>query len=138
MAKKRGGGAAMVALDADDAEHRYQAELADDCDPAKVFDRRWATTLLEVVLGRLETEFAGPGRAERFQALQVFLLGEPKTLSYAEVGKRLGIREGAVKVAVLRLRQRFGELLRAEISSTVATEAEVEEELRHLFATLST
>jgi len=137
MAQKRGGGAKLVELDNHDAEERYLAELADNLDPAKVFERRWATTLLERVLAKLETEFAEPGRRERFQQLQVFLLGEPKTISYAEAGKRLGIKEGAVKVAVLRLRQRFGELLRAEIASTVATPEEVEDELRHLFATLS-
>ena len=94
-------------------------------------------TLLERVLGRLELEFTEPGRRERFQEMQVFLLGEPRSVSYVEVAKRLGIREGAVKVAVLRLRQRFGELLRAEIATTVATPEEVEEELRYLFATFS-
>lgn len=94
-------------------------------------------TLLERVLSKLEAEFTEPGRRERFRELQVFLLGEPRSVSYVEVGKRLGIREGAVKVAVLRLRQRFGELLRAEIATTVATAEEVEDELRHLFATFS-
>jgi len=137
QAQKRGGGAKLVELDNQNAEDRYLAELVDNLDPAKVFERRWATTLLERVLSRLEAEFTEPGRRERFQELQIFLLGEPRSLSYAEAGKRLGIKEGAVKVAVLRLRQRFGELLRAEIASTVATPEEVEEELRHLFATLA-
>jgi RNA polymerase sigma factor (sigma-70 family) len=137
QAQKRGGGARLVELDNQNAEDRYLAELTDNLDPAKVFERRWATTLLERVLSRLEAEFTEPGRRERFQELQVFLLGEPRALSYAEAGKRLGIKEGAVKVAVLRLRQRFGELLRAEIASTVATPEEIEEELHHLFATLS-
>jgi RNA polymerase sigma-70 factor (ECF subfamily) len=137
MAQKRGGGATLIPLDAQQAEQIYQAELTDNLDPAKVFDRRWSMTLLERTLSRLEAEFSEPGRKERFQELKIFLLGEPRTISYAEAGKRLGIREGAVKVAVLRLRQRFGELLRAEIASTVATPEEVEEELRHLFATFS-
>jgi RNA polymerase sigma factor (sigma-70 family) len=137
QAQKRGGGAKLVELDNQDAEDRYLAELADNLDPAKVFERRWATTLLERVLSRLEAEFTEPSRRKRFQELQTFLLGESKSLSYSEAGKRLGIKEGAVKVAVLRLRQRFGELLRAEIANTVATPEEVEDELRHLFATLS-
>lgn len=137
MAQKRGGGATLIALDGQHAEELYQAELTDNLDPAKVFERRWGMTLLERTLGRLESEFSEPGRKERFQELKVFLLGEPRAISYAQVGKRLGIREGAVKVAVLRLRQRFGELLRAEIASTVAKPEEVEDELRHLFATLS-
>lgn len=137
QAQKRGGDAKFIELDHHHAEDRYLAELTDNADPAKVFERRWAMTLLERVLSRLETEFMEPGRRERFQELQVFLLGEPRSVSYVEVGKRLGIREGAVKVAVLRLRQRFGELLRAEIATTVATPEEVEEELRHLFATFS-
>ena len=137
QAQKRGGGATFIELDDHNAEERYLAELVSNLDPARVFDRRWATTILERVLCKLEAEFSTLGRAERFRKLQVFLLGEPKTVSYAEVGKGLGIREGAVKVAVLRLRQRFGELLRAEISNTVTSPAEVDEELRHLFATLS-
>jgi RNA polymerase sigma factor (sigma-70 family) len=136
-AQKRGGGAQFVEVDRQNAEGRYLAELVDDLDPAKVFERRWTTTLLERVLGRLEAEFTEPGRRERFQELQVFLLGEPRSISYEEAGKRLGIKEGAVKVAVLRLRQRFGELLRAEIANTVTTPEEVEEELRHLFVMLS-
>ena len=136
-AQKRGGGAVLVELDAADAEERFQAELTDHLDPTKVFDRRWCLTLLERTLSRLEAEFSEPGRKERFQELKIFLLGDPRSVSYVEIGRRLGIREGAVKVAVLRLRQRFGELLRAEIASTVATPEEVEEELRHLFATLS-
>jgi len=135
-AKKRGGGAVLVPLDNQDAEERYVAEPSHNLDPAKLFERRWATTLIERTLSRLEAEFAEPLRKERFDQLQIFLLGEPKTLSYAQVGQKLGIREGAVKVAVLRLRQRFRELLRLEIASTVATEEEIEEEMRHLFATL--
>ena len=136
QAQKRGGGIKFVELDRENAEERYRAEPADHLDPSKLFDRRWALTLLDRALGRLEAEFEGPGRRERFQQLQVFLLGEPKTVSYAQAGQRLGIKEGAVKVAVLRLRRRFRELLRAEIGGTVAKQEEIEDEMRHLFATL--
>lgn len=137
LAQKRGGGVIFVELDQNTAENRYQAELTDAQDPARFFDRRWAMTVLDRALSCLEAEYAGPVRSTRFQELRVFLLGEPKALTYAEVGKRLKVKEGAVKVAVLRLRQRFGELLRVEVASTVATPAEVEEELRHLLASLS-
>ena len=136
QAQKRGGGATFIPLDTEQAEERYGAEPADNLDPGKLFERRWALTLIERALTRLETEFAGSGRKDRFEQLQVFMLGEPTTITYAEAGKRLGIREGAVKVAVMRLRQRFRELLRAEIASTVAGEEDVEAEMRHLFATL--
>lgn len=137
LAQKRGGGAALVPLDTVEAEQRYQSELVDERDPARFFDRRWATTLLERALNRLESEHGEAERAKRFREFQIFLLGEPKTISYAEVGRRLGIKEGAVKVGVLRLRERFGELLRVEVANTVAEPADVEAELRHLFASLS-
>src|SRR5947207_658077 len=96
MAQKRGGGGPLIALDGQHAEKLYQVELTDDLDPAKVFDRRWSMTLLERTLARLESEFSEPGRKERFQELKIFLVGEPRTISCAEAGKRLGIREGAV------------------------------------------
>ena len=136
QAQKRGGGVTFISLDEQDAEDRYRAEPAEQLDPARLFERRWAMTLLDLTLARLEAEFADSGKKERFEQLRVFLLGEPEALSYAEVGKRLGLKEGAVKVAVLRLRQRFRELLRAEIASTVAKDEEIEDELRHLFATV--
>jgi hypothetical protein len=105
QAQKRGGDSKFIELDHQNTEDRYLAELTDHADPSKVFERRWAMTLLERVLNRLELEFTEPGRRERFRELQVFLLGEPRSVSYVEVGKRLGIREGAVKVAVLRLQR---------------------------------
>src|SRR5947207_14134032 len=80
MAQKRGGGATLIPLDAQQAEQIYQAELTDNLDPAKVFDRRWSMTLLERTLSRLEAEFSEPGRKERFQELKIFLLGEPRTI----------------------------------------------------------
>jgi RNA polymerase sigma-70 factor (ECF subfamily) len=136
QASKRGGGATIITLDSTDAEERYRAEAVDNLDPARVFERRWATTLLNRALARLETEFAEPARKRRFEQLQVFLLGDPQALSYADAAKQLGIKEGAVKVAVLRLRQRFRELLRGEIAGTVSGEGEIDEEMRHLFHAL--
>ena len=134
-AKKRGGGAAMLALDAMSAETRYRHEPADTQTAEKFFDRRWALTLLDQVLARLRGEMTAAGRLADFEALKFCLTGE-KT-AYAEVARTLGMTEGAVKVAVHRLRERYRALLRAEIAETVATAEEVDGEMRHLLAALS-
>jgi RNA polymerase sigma-70 factor (ECF subfamily) len=136
-AQKRGGNAQIISLDAQAAEDGYRLEPADTENPEKLFERRWALTLLERVLERLEGEYIQRGMRNRFLELQPFLLAETKTTNYAEAGRRLGMSEGAVKMAVLRLRQRSRELFRAEITSTVNTEGEVEEEVRYLSAVLS-
>jgi len=136
-AGKRGGGAQVISLDADKAEERYQCEPMDNQDPEKLFERRWALTLLDRVLDRLEQEFAGSGRQKRFEELKPYLLGEPDAAGYAEVARRLGTTEGAVKVAVLRMRGRYRELFAEEIAHTVRSEAEREEETRHVLALLT-
>lgn len=136
-ALKRGGGEETVSFDAATAEERFALEPSDLNDPARVFERRWAMTLLERTLTRLEQEnTAGPRRA-KFEGLRSFLLGDPTDQTYAEIGRQLGLSEGAVKVAVLRLRQRYRELFRDEIANTVASEAEIEDELRHVFTVLA-
>jgi RNA polymerase sigma factor (sigma-70 family) len=138
QAQKRGGGLTLLSLDADVAEERYQADGAQQSlDPEKLFERRWAIALLDRVLGRLEAETTLSGRQDRFQQLRVFLSGDPPNLSYAQVAARLGMTEGAIKVAVLRLRQRYRDLFRAEIANTVAAAEDVDEELRHVIAILS-
>ena len=134
-AKKRGGGVATLALDAMSAETRYRHEPADTQTAEKLFDRRWALTLLDQVLARLRAEMLAAGKLADFDALKFCLSGE-KT-AYAEVARTLGMSEGAVKVAVHRLRERYRALLRAEIAETVATSDEIDGELRHLLAALS-
>lgn len=134
-AAKRGGGATPVALDALSAEARYLHEPPDAATPERLYDRRWALTLLDQVLTRLREEMAQAGRLEQFEALKFSLAGEK--CAYAEVARKLGCREGAVKVAVHRLRERYRALIRAAIAETVATPEEIEAELRHLFAALS-
>jgi RNA polymerase sigma-70 factor (ECF subfamily) len=131
--QKRGGAAAFCSLDEFDAETRLLHEPASDS-AEKVYDRRWAMTLLDQVMARLRTEMAGAGKLAHFEALKFCLTGE-KT-AYAEVCARLGMSEGAVKVAVHRLRERYRALLRAEIAETVGTEEEIDDELRSLFAAL--
>ena len=95
-------------------------------------------TLLEQVLSRLKTEYEKSGKAELFNTIESALTGSEKLPSYTEIGKKLDMTEGAVKVAVHRLRQRYGELLREEIANTVSSPEEVEEELRNLFEALKT
>jgi RNA polymerase sigma factor (sigma-70 family) len=136
-ALKRGGGTIFISLEGAAAEGRYGLEPAVPLDPEKIFERRWAMTLLESVLGRLERECQENQRSDRFQELRVYLLGDPALDSYARVAERLGMSEGAVKVAVLRLRQRYRELFREAVAETVGNEAEIEDEIRHIFSILS-
>jgi DNA-directed RNA polymerase specialized sigma24 family protein len=133
-AKKRGGGLVFISINDDSAESRYVREPADHASADRLYDRRWALILLDRVLTRLRDEFAGAGKSEQFEALKGALTGE-KT-PYADAAASLGTTEGAVKVAVHRLRERYRDLIRAEIAETVATPAEVEGELRYLFAAL--
>ena len=136
-ALKRGGGQELIPLDGDSAETRYGFEPAHGETPDKIFDRRWALTLLDATLVRLREEFVAENKTKLFEALKFTLTAERGTTSYVEVAKQLGLSEGAVKVAVHRLRQRYREVLRAEIANTVATPGEVDEELRQLFAALT-
>jgi len=136
-AQKRGGATCHIPIDTQSAEARYGLEPGHEQTPEKLFERRWALTLLDQVLARLREEFVAVGKAQQFDELKVVLTSDKRTIPYAELGARLGLSEGAVKVAVHRLRQRYRDLLRAEIAETVASAAEVEEEIRHLFAALA-
>ena len=135
--QKRGGGQCVIPLDADIAESRYAAEPVQALTLDQVYEKRWAVTLLEAVLARLRESYEADGRLPVFETLKGFIWGDQSTLSYAEVASQLGLTEGAVKVAVHRLRGRYRELLRAEIAKTVATPGEVDEELQHLIAVLA-
>ncbi len=131
---KRGGGAALFSFDELDAESRLAHEPATDS-AETIYDRRWAMTLLDQVMARLRAEMAGAGKLAHFEALKFCLTGEKS--AYGEVGARLAMSEGAVKVAVHRMRERYRALLRAEIAETVAGPEEIEDELRALMAALS-
>ncbi len=135
-AQKRGGACTMLSIDLHQAEERYRLEPADHLTPDKLFERRWALTLLEQVLSRLREECAAANKTSLFEALKGFLAGRKAEASYNEAGACLGMTEGAVKVAVHRLRKRYRELLQEEIMRTVANPEEIEEEIRHLFAAL--
>ena len=137
QAQKRGGGLAPVFLDAQTAEARYRLEPVDLMDAERLFERRWATALLDRVLVRLEAEFSKAGRTPVFEQLRVFLLGEKGSATYAEIAAASQMTEGAVKVAVHRLRQRYRELFREEVAHTVEEPSEINDEVRHLFAVLT-
>jgi RNA polymerase sigma-70 factor (ECF subfamily) len=131
-AKKRGGDRAFLSLDFETAEGHYRLDPPDNVTPETVFEWRWATSLLEQTLRRVEKESATP----HFERLKVFLVGDPADGGYAAVAAALGMSETAVKVAVHRLRKRYRNALRAEIRATVADDSQVEDELRFLLSVL--
>jgi RNA polymerase sigma factor (sigma-70 family) len=136
-AQKRGAHPVLIPINVRTAETSYGLEPAESATADKIFERRWALTLLEQVLARLRAEYTRDGKAKAFDELKSTLTGERRSVPYAEIGARLGISEGAVKVAVHRLRHRYRELLREEIAHTVSSPAQVEQEIRALFAALS-
>ena len=137
QAQKRGGGRQLISLDEQDAEARYLCEPTTESDPAKAFEQRWAATLLNTVLSRLQSEFAAGGKSDLFEALQAHLWGDPDSAPYPELAERFGLTLANVKTTAHRLRQRYRELLREEISHTVALPGEVDDEIRHLMQVVS-
>ena len=137
QAQKRGGGKKNFSLDEAAAERSYLQQPADQLSPENLYDRRWAMTLLERTMERLGADYAAAGKRELFDQLKGLLLTEGSAESYRRLAEPLAMSEGAVKVAVHRLRQRFRAAVRAEIAQTVATADEVDEELRCLMAALA-
>lgn len=136
-AQKRGGRIAHWSLGAETAEQRYQVEPVDRMTPERVFERHWALTLLDRTMTRLGQEFAAAGKGSEFEQLKEFLTADRGDIPHAEMAPRLGLSEGALRVAVHRLRRRFRELFREEIARTVASPAEINDEVRYLLAALS-
>jgi RNA polymerase sigma factor (sigma-70 family) len=133
-AQKRGGQHTLISLDARAAETRYLSEPADELSADKLLDQQWAIALLEQVLTQLGAEYAAAGKEELFEQLKGSLTGTRDSIPYTTVAAKLGTTEGAVKMAGHRLRQRYRKMLRQEIAHTVASPAEIDEEIRHLFA----
>ncbi|MGD1096966.1 MAG: sigma factor [Bryobacteraceae bacterium] len=129
-ALKRGGGA-VLPLEFSSGEERYQREPSHDETPERIFERRWALALIDRVVEKLRDEFVQHGHAEHFERLKGFLLGQSDA-PYAVLAREMNMSEGALKVAIHRLRKRYRELFRQEIADTVADPAEVESELRYL------
>lgn len=136
-AQKRGGNIAFISLDDESTEEQYREAARSNLSPQQLFEQQWATTLLEQVLARLRQEYEDSGKGAMFEQLKVFLTGEKREMSYAVLAVMLRTTEPALKMAVSRMRQRYGILLRAEIANTVSSAEEVDEELRALFGALS-
>lgn len=137
QALKRGGGLKPLSLDTSIAEHRYQAEWVEAMTPEHIYEHRWALTLLEQAMNRLQAEFRQAGKQGDFDRLKGFLTAEKGSINQAEVAASLGMSEGALRVAVFRLRRRFREVFQDEIAQTVARPDEIEVEIRHLLDVLS-
>jgi len=137
QAQKRGGGGAHLSLDWQTADTKFQVAATQEPSPDKAFDREWALALLAKVIDRLQTECAAEGKAKLFDQLKLFLTAGRAETAQRETAKSLGIEEGAVRVAVHRLRKRFRQLLRDEIANTLADPAMVDDEMRALFGAFS-
>lgn len=133
-AQKRGGGRSHLPLNTEILEGKATPGLTDNLSPDKLFDQRWAITLLERVLKRVADEYRAANKQAQFEMLQDYLAVESRRRSYAEAARRLGMTDGAVRVAVHRLRQRYRGILREAVASTVADPRQVDAELRELFA----
>ncbi|MCI0534841.1 MAG: RNA polymerase sigma factor [Verrucomicrobiales bacterium] len=133
---KRGAGNPIISLDALDPESRYQIEPTDHHTPEDDYERSWAEAVMKRAIDRLRDEFEDGKSRNRFETLKGFLLGDTEMHSYAETATLLGISEQAVKNAIFRLRRRLRELLLEEISSTVQSSDEIEDEMRYLHRVL--
>ena len=137
QAQRRGGGRRLIPLDGDEAKARYSSELADQRTPEALFERRWAFAVLDRTMTDLRREYAAMEKSDLFDALQEFLPGGQGDHSRAELAAKRGMSPGALDVAIHRLRQRFGVLLRQQVARTVSADTEVEDELRYLISLLS-
>jgi RNA polymerase sigma-70 factor (ECF subfamily) len=137
QAQKRGGGRKILSLDIENAENQYIREPCDELSPEKLFERSWALAVLDRTMVRLQVEAVAAKKEKHFDCLKMYLTAEKNAIPYNEVAVRLKMTEGAVKVAVHRLRQRYRDLLRDEIAQTVTTEEQINEEIRDLFTALA-
>ena len=136
-AKKRGGDRKILSLGFRNAEGQYALEPAEELSPEMLFEKSWALTVLERTMDRLEAELAAENKLKLFDHLKVYLTAEKGGIPYQNVAAKLEMTEGAVRVAVHRLRRRYRQLLRAEIGQTVAAEDQIDEEIGCLFAALA-
>ena len=129
---KRGGGTSTLSLDMEAGEERYTVHPSEEMTPEDIFEHRWAVTVLDRAMARLERDSSFTAGEEQFRSLKPYLTGDRPQQPYRQVAASLGMSEGAVKVAVHRLRKRFGEYLRLEIAETVVDPSDVDDEVRHL------
>jgi RNA polymerase sigma-70 factor (ECF subfamily) len=133
-AQKRGGDQVIISLDAPDAEQRYLQVAHPQSSPERAFDRGWALTVMEQALARLRQDYVTSGRDQLFQALQPFLSSEAAPGAYESLGQTLAMSPGAVAVNVHRFRQRYRECIRLELAETVASSADLDDEMKYLFS----
>lgn len=136
--QKRGGGETPLSLDWETADTKFQVAAQAEPSPDQAFDREWALALLSRVIERLQAECVADGKAKLFEQLKVFLAAGKSETAQSEVARALGMEEGAVRVAVHRLRKRYRQLLRDEIANTLSDPAMVDEEMRTLFGAFTT
>lgn len=132
QAIKRGGGLTHLSIDFDDGEMRYAGGLTDEQTPERIFERQWALTLLQRVVDQLRTEYRSKGKGELFEQCRSFLVGSAAAIGAAGTARNLNITEGALRVAIHRLRERYRELLRIEVAGTIADETTIDDELLQL------
>lgn len=132
QAIKRGGGLAHLSIDFDDGEMRYAGGLTDEQTPERIFERQWALTLLQRVVDQLRTEYRSKGKGELFEQCRSFLVGSAAAIGAAGTARNLNMTEGALRVAIHRLRERYRELLRIEVAGTIADETTIDDELLQL------
>lgn len=130
---KRGGGMTPVPIDVNDAELHYAQEAVEGVTPEKLFERSWALNVLEQAMDRLQDEWEKSGKSTQFDALKPYLTPGKESTTYREIAQSRDMTEGAVKVAVHRLKRAYRAQLRAVIAETVSTEDDIEEEIRDLF-----
>ena len=135
-AQRRGGGQAVLSIDADDAETHYRAEGHDNASADVVYERRWALTLLDQTLARLRAEYAQANKTRQFELMKGFLT-DASSDGYQAVAAALGVSPGAARVAVHRLRSRYREIFRDEIAQTVADPSEIDAEISYLLSKIS-
>jgi RNA polymerase sigma-70 factor (ECF subfamily) len=136
-ALKRGGGVTVISLDETVGEDRYRREPIEVLDAEKLYERRWALTLLEQARAQLKEEYRVGGKTELYERMQLFESGDKDGPAYAQVAPTLGLSESGLRSAVHRMRQRYGELVREEVAQTVSNPAEVDEEIRYLIRVVS-
>ena len=134
--QKRGGGVPDVPWQSEEAEHRYRIEPVDSATPETLYERRWALTVIDRVLAELRREAESEGRTAEFDAIKACMLGRAPAGSYGAIAARLDVSEGAVRVAVHRLRRRFQARLKLDIAATVSSADQVDDELRFLIKAL--
>jgi len=136
-AQKRGGGKQILSIDMEDSESKYAVEPTHDITPDKLYDRRWAMTVLDQAIEKLRKEMRAEGKTDQFEQMKIFLTGSMGEVRYAKVAENLGISENAMKTAVHRLRKRYRQLLIAVIADTVESRQDIEQEMRYLLTALA-